>query len=37
MPSLLVIILVLEVFSHLVNTVGAAAINNLVSLPFTSL
>ncbi|KXH60040.1 CHD5 domain-containing protein [Colletotrichum salicis] len=30
MPSLLVIILVLEVFSHLVNTVGATAINNLL-------
>lgn len=32
MPSLLVIIFVLEVVSHLVNTIGAAAINNLVRL-----
>ncbi|EFQ31652.1 CHD5 domain-containing protein [Colletotrichum graminicola] len=30
MPSLLVIIFVLEVFSHLVNTIGAATINNLL-------
>ncbi|WYZ36754.1 hypothetical protein EsH8_II_000260 [Colletotrichum jinshuiense] len=30
MPSLLVIIFVLEVVSHLVNTIGAAAINNLL-------
>ncbi|KAF6821389.1 CHD5 domain-containing protein [Colletotrichum plurivorum] len=30
MPSLLVIIFVLEVVSHLVNTIGAATINNLL-------
>ncbi|KAK2047598.1 CHD5 domain-containing protein [Colletotrichum somersetense] len=30
MPSLLVVIFVLEVFSHLVNTIGAATINNLL-------
>ncbi|KAJ0165854.1 Protein GET1 [Colletotrichum tanaceti] len=30
MPSLLVVIFVLEAFSHLVNTIGAATINNLL-------
>lgn len=40
MPSLLVIIFVLEVVSHLVNSIGAATINSLVSIfplsPFVS-
>ena len=30
MPSLLLVVFLIELFAHIVNTVGAAAVNNLV-------
>lgn len=34
MPSLLLVVFILQVLIHLANTIGAQAINDLVNLPF---